>query len=243
MRITTLTLKLPIHPGDLPGLRACIADLVGFEHELFHNHDNSLPDSEHLHWGYPLVQYSVRRGYATITGLAAGAKAIESLLLPKLPESLTFGGQSWPVGEYQLHTHQVALEWSEEPLHYGISGWVGLNAENYQAWKADPDEDARKLVLSRAFTGHLRALGHGLGLPDFARAIGEVTKVDNQKRIAWHGTQLVRFDIQVATNLSLPLGVGLGRSVAFGFGEIMSPSYYQQYLRVRKSRNLQSPKP
>lgn len=226
MHLTTLTLDLRLHPGDLPGFRACIAELAGHEHELFHNHDNSDPEAaERYHWDYPLVQYAVRRGLATVIGIGPGAIALEQQLLPKFmlgaQEELFFAGRANPVHGYRLERSRWEPELLAEPREYELAGWLALNKENYGTWKAASGEGMRRALLDSALTGHLRCMADGLDLADLKPFISaQIQAVTNQKRVQWHGAQLVRFNVRFATRLLLPAGIGIGRCAAFGFGEL-----------------------
>lgn len=230
MRILTLTLDIPLHPGDIPAFRSCIAGIAGHEHEIFHNHDNAVEGADNRHWGYPLVQYAVRRGQAAVVGLGEGAGAIQQLLIPKLPGQLQFAGRiHWLTG-LQMNEQHHRWELLETPQEYGLFGWIALNPENYAAWKAAAEPIGRKAVLERALTGQLRAVAKAAGFTALAPIQGEVVRVDNQKRVAWHGTHLVRFHALIRSTLALPVGVGIGRSVAFGYGEILPVRVYQRIV-------------
>jgi len=233
MQLTTLTLNISLHPSDLSAFRASIIEVVGREHHLFHNHDNS-EGKDHHHWGYPLIQYSVRHGQATITGINEGSTAIKRLLIPQLSDHLEIKGQSFPIMDFNLKARAIEVNWQSEPRTYGLAGWLALNKENYRMWKISEDEEIRKMVLSQALTGQLRALAEGLQLDHPKQAVGRVLRIDNQKKIQWHEVSLIRFDVLMQCNLHIPTGLNLGRIAAFGFGEIMHPSQYQAYQNSRK---------
>jgi len=238
MQLLTITLPCPLHPGNIPAFRSAIIELVGQEQHLFHNHDNRQPGADHHHYGYPLIQYQVRRGMATILGLNEGVQAIEQYLLPRLRPELEFAGQTHTLEGYHLHPHEYALQLSERPQVFGLQGWLALNTENYSRWKATEDEVERKKILSSALTGHLRSLMETLGTVAWRSLVeARVLQVDQQKCIQWHGTELVRFDVLAESNLRFPAGIGIGRVAAFGFGEVMSEKAYARY-REWASRNL-----
>ncbi|MCB0583387.1 MAG: hypothetical protein KDD10_29175 [Phaeodactylibacter sp.] len=240
MRILTLTLDIPLHPGDIPAFRSCIAGIAGLEHEIFHNHDNAVEGAGCRHWGYPLVQYAVRRGQAAVVGLGAGADAIQQVLVPKLPGQLQFAGRSHWLTGLQMNEQRHRWELLETPQEYGLFGWVALNPPNYAAWKAAGEPSGRKAVLERALTGQLRVLAKAAGFTALAPIQGEIAQVDNQKRVAWHGTHLVRFHALIRSALSLPMGIGIGRSAAFGYGETMPAEVYQSIMsRFPKSAALE----
>jgi hypothetical protein len=172
-----------------------------------------------------------------VTGIGEGAAAVEKILLPALPDSLRIGGLDYQIGGYRLENRQVSLGVSAEPIAYGLAGWVALNAANYRNWKEDTDLARRKQILSQALTGQLRAMAEGLGLENASEAVGKVLEVDNQKRILWHDTRLIRFDVRMEANLLIPPGIGIGRAAAFGFGELMSAPYYLRYRTTKRYAN------
>jgi hypothetical protein len=237
MQITTLSLDLPLHPGDLPAFRACIADLVGPEQHLFHNHRPDREDTDR-DWAYPRIQYAVRRGRAAIIGMDAGAEALSRYLLPKLDGSLHFAGREHPLTSWRLQRMEYDLQLLSEPQPFALRGWLALNAEAYGDWKAaDASPEARRIILGRALTGHLRCLAETAGLPDFKAVEAQILQVDGQKRVHWHGVQLVRFDVVAQANLLPPPGIGIGRAAAFGFGEVYreTPSRKQRVAELRSA--------
>lgn len=240
MRILTLSLDLPLHPGDIPAFRSCIAGLAGREHEIFHNHDAGTGENDRYHWGYPRVQYVVRRGRATLIGLDAGAEAIRRILLPQLPYSLHFAGRAHKLGGYQMQEKIHEVVPLERPRQYGLFGWIALNRSNYTAWKIASEEAERLQILSRALTGHLRAFAQTVGGLDLQQISGEVLSVGNQKRIAWHSVPLIRFHVHFQTNLKLPTGIGIGRSAAFGFGEALPLAAYKKIVPDQRAGVLKT---
>ena len=159
-------------------------------------------------------------------GFAAGAEALLQHLLPKLPSSLVLGGQEHPLGNCDVKIQEVELRLDDSPHSFGVCGWLALNTKNYASWKHHTDDQLRLNLLDQALTGHLRSMAERLGMPDFKQITGRVQRVDNQKRIRWHGAELVRFDVLAETNLHFPWGIGLGRVAAFGFGESLAVNDY-----------------
>lgn len=239
-RILTLTLQMPLHPGDIPGLRAAVVELLGREASWFHGHNNDPAATDPFLRSYPLVQYAVRRGLATLVGLGPGAQAIRQQLLPVLPERLFFAGRWHALPGFHLHEEAFSWEWSATPQRLGLVDWLALNADNYAAWKADPRPAARQACLTRALTGQLRALLEACSPLDHKLAVASVERIDAQKKVQWHGTPMVRFAVAAQVNLALPPSIGLGRAAAFGFGQILPEPAYQRWLghRAQSERGL-----
>lgn len=236
MQILSITFPFSLHPGQIPAFRAAIAEAVGFDQELFHQHNNSNPAQGALKRDYPKIQYSVRRGKAAITGLGEGAEAIREHLLLEQPEWIEIGGQAYATAGLQVQESSLELRINKAPDIYGLASWMALNSENYQEWKLQQaDETERLRILSRALTGQLRAMGETLGLADYKKLDGKVLKVDRQKKVYWHQTELIVFDAVVQLNVDLPSGIGLGRAAAFGYGEVKS---FLEYAKYRQTRML-----
>lgn len=233
MNILNLTFNIPLHPGEIPAFRSCIVDIVGKEYEVFHNHDNSGSDTSYLHWGYPLVQYSVRKGLATIIAIEEGAEIIQKVLLPKISSELNFAGKVRPILGLRINGGIHNWKILDHHQQYGLMGWLALNKTNYLEWKTSQTQKSRGEILNRCITGHLRVIGKVLGVEDLNQITGNVLQVDNQKRISWHGTQLVRFNAMIESNLPLPIGINIGRAAAFGFGEVMPVSVYKKITSLR----------
>lgn len=227
MRLLTLTLDLPLHPGNLIGFRACLVELIGREHSLFHNHINDPEEhSSKWNWGYPLIQYGIRKGKAAITGIDVGAKAIEEVLVPCLRPDLHFAGRTHTMNGFRIEKEEAELQLASIPQLFAVIDWLALNQENYTRWKQEDSPCKRLDILSQALTGHLRAVANQLGFLQKDQIIGRILCVNNQKKIKWHGVELVRFNVFAECNLSFPIGIGLGRGVAFGFGETLSLNAY-----------------
>lgn len=219
MRSLTITLDLQMPAWEIPKLRAAVAERVGKEYELFHMHNNNPDDNWEYRTHYPLIQYSMYHGRVQITGLNAGAEALQCILLPKLSADWTINGQQVIIPAYQVRHGKVELTLGEQSRPFRLYQWQALNQENYKKWDACRDDETAQLdLLSRALTGHLRSFAEGMGLSYYKAIEAKVTGTLNRKKVKWHGTSLMTFDVQAESNFKVPYGIGLGRLVAYGFG-------------------------
>lgn len=240
----TLTLIFPFRlpPYALPALRGAINELVDPEGKLtdplatcFHNHKSR--ESAYFNWDYPKIRYSLYKGQATVTGIGPGVMAIMQYLMPRLFETnkLVINGKSYCTIGYRTCNDEINLTLQEEPEQFGLHRWVALNNANYRQWKKlEGKPEARQMLLQRSLTGHLRAMAESLA-PEIDREaiVAKVIRVDQQKRINWHKAQLVAFNVVAESRLVPPIGLGIGRSVAFGFGEVVPADVYYRLLEVR----------
>lgn len=229
MTLTTLQFPFPLHPHQIPNFRAAIVEQVGLGHHLFHGHDNSEQGVTKYSNEYPLIRFAIRKGRAQIVGIGAGADAIIRHLLPVLPDTLVIAGKPCDTIGYFLKTSRWEPEVLAEYRSFGVYQWIALNKENYEAWKVhEHSEGARRLILDKCLTGHLRAAAQaaGIGKEQRGRIVARVLRQDKVKRIKWHGTKLVGFNVVAEANLVPPFGLGLGRCHSFGFGEVCSERSY-----------------
>lgn len=204
---------------EIPNLRAAIADRVGHEYELFHMHNNNPEEDWGCHTHYPLIQYSMFHNNVQITGLNAGAEALQCILLPKLTPEWTIKNQQVFIPRYEVRHAKVDLTLGEEKRPFRLYQWQALNKENYAKWDACRENEAAQLdILSRALTGQLRAFAEGMGLPYYKAIEARVTKTLNRKKVTWHGTSLMTFDVLAESTFKVPFHIGIGRLVAYGFG-------------------------
>jgi hypothetical protein len=237
MHTLTLTLDLQLPAWHLSKLRAAIAERVGHEYELFHMHNNDPASEGEYHRHYPLIQYSLNRGYVQIIGINAGAEALQHVLLPKLTADWTINNQPVRIPGYQVRHREVELTLSEKTRSFRLFDWQGLNKKNYLLWDAcRDDEEAQLQILSRALTGQLRAFAEGMGLPFYKAVEAKVTSVARQKRRRWHQTNLLTLDVEAESNLKIPPGIGLGRLTAYGFGRVAPVSVHKPPVKERTKR-------
>ncbi|MEM7571696.1 MAG: CRISPR-associated endonuclease Cas6 [Bacteroidota bacterium] len=229
MQLSTLTFNFPLHAGEIRAFRAAIIGSLGYGHTLFNGFDNSIPGEQKYANTYPLVRYTVHKGRARIMGMGKGADAIMRHLLPVLPDQLLIGQRYCPTDAYDLRVKSWEPEILTEPYTFGLYRYLALNQKNYQHWKAlESDEAARAMLLSSCLTGHLRALAETV-TPELPRQMieAQILKVDEVKRLQWHGNHFVGFNLVACANFIPPFGLGLGRCHSFGFGEVCGKRTYQ----------------
>jgi hypothetical protein len=245
MNLTILNFPFQLHPGLIPNFRAAIVEQVGLGHHLFHGHDNSEQGVTKYSNEYPLIRFAIRKGRAQIVGMGPGADAIIRHLLPAIPDTLVIANQPYDTVGYFLKTARWEPEVLSEYQSFGLYQWIGLNKENYEAWKQhEGKESARRLILDKCLTGHLRASAEAAGLskPQRGRIVARVLRQDKVKRMKWHSTKLVGFNVVAEANFVPPFGLGLGRCHSFGFGEVCSENSYRALtVTKRKTRKIQEP--
>ena len=205
---------------------------------LFHNHPTE--EAPRGSWEYPLIRYTRVRGHPAIVGIGAGATALTNCLLPRLLETtaLLIMGRKYACSGFRLNNRTLHFELGEETFPFGLHRWIGLNKDNYKKWKQVEDQKtARHELLSRTLTGHLRVLANQM-VPDFSISDVEahILRIDQIKKIRWQKADLIGFTVIAESRLRIPDGLGIGRLVAYGFGETKSPQAYRLSLGQKPSK-------
>ena len=216
---------LPLTTITFPEIRLRVRDahkLRGYFGELFREHSPLL----HNHYEdgtyrqrYPLVQYKVLGGVPTLVGLGEGAGLLVELFLHM--RELRLEGRCYPVLAKHI-AHQAAPIGVSAGLHrYRFETlWLPLNQDNHRAYQPLGPEE-RRVQLARILTNNVLALLKAAGAyaPDLPRlllhlALGEpvTTLFKNQPMLGFPG--------EFVANVQLPDGLGLGKSVARGFGAV-----------------------
>lgn len=187
--------------------RSWLNDLTEWQHDLLHNHR---PEGGEI-YRYPLVQYNPK-GFK---GINEGA----TLLMKLLPyiEAQT---------ELAVSTQKHEIEVLPTPTAYELKRWQPFNSENYKQWNATKHlADCVAMlenILVANVLGFCRAVGYEV--PNRVLAIRLIENIDDLgfQRFNTLNANLHRrtFTIRFECNLSLPMGVGLGRGMSKGFGTV-----------------------
>ncbi|CAM2010426.1 CRISPR-associated endonuclease Cas6 [Acanthopleuribacter pedis] len=181
---------------------------------LLHNH---LENGE-LRFRYPLVQYRVADERVHLLGINEGGAALRHIFLDMT--ELILRDRRVPLFEKQIIQKTATFGYHPEPINYRFtSPWLGLNQKNFPLWrKADPT--AKADLLRRALVGNLLALCKGLDLrlhPDQRlTAAPRLTPTE----VGFKQKQMIGFRGGFRVNFIIPEGLGLGKSVARGFGAV-----------------------
>ena len=225
------------HPRELSAFRGAIVKLVGRELDHYHNHDNreATPEDQEMTSAaeekrkkvfhrYPLIQYSIEPlpdgGLRPVMiALADGNGQLRKLLLGEAWD-IKVNGRPMTVdpAEITLHKHHFGLVdgWRS----YRLTTWLGFNKENHQKFGQLRSLGARVGFIEHTITSHLMAVASGIGWQVEDRIRVELTDFWREYRRPYKGVQMAAFDLAFRTNVALPLGIGLGKGTAVGYGRL-----------------------
>lgn len=214
-KLLTTTIRFPeisLETRDAHKLRGYFGEYFKEHSPLLHNHyeDGS------SRYRYPLVQYKVIDKVPTLLGINEGAELLSGLFL-KISE-LDIAGRNYPVYSKNIiqQKHQVGVV--DELFNYTFTNhWMALNAENYKKY-LEADEPGKNQLLDQVLRNNLLSFFKGVDiwLEDKIMAKGrfvpKTSKFKDQKMMVFSG--------EFTGNVQLPDLVGIGKSVARGFGVI-----------------------
>lgn len=220
-----MTTPLPLTTITFPEIRLpqrAAAQLRGFfgtyfrEHSpLLHNHF----EDGRSRYAYPLVQYKVLRGVPTLLGLADGAKLLTELFFQI--KTLEINGRDYSVMERDIVFRNTHTGVGEGLYDYRFQSlWMALNQHNYAEYQ-QKDPEARRAMLGRILTGNMLSFFKGIGLylPPENRLMVSV-RPDAERLTGFKNNLMTGIQASFTTNALLPDHIGLGKSVARGYGSI-----------------------
>ncbi len=207
-----LHLALPLRRNQIHAFRGAVAEAVGLENDLFHNHSDD--PEQPLHYRYPLIQYKVLHGQALIVGLGKGASALRSFVEE---DGLLLAGK-FRIQQRVDENFQLGM--TEEMRPYYLEQWLALNQVNYGRWMEMEHPISRKMELERILAAHILSFAAGVGftVPRPRGLVVELHEAAPPRRVRCHDGQLISFDVRFSANINLPFDVDIGKSASHGFG-------------------------
>ncbi len=208
--------EVTLSTRDAHKLRGYIGNLFQDRSPLLHNH---LEASGKFRYAYPLVQYKVVRGLPMLIGYKEGAKLLMELFLDI--KEIQIGEFTIPVPSKNIACEDLKAGYSESLQQYQFQTlWMPLNQKNYKEYRT-LDKSAQNEKLQILLRNHILAAFKGLDIwLEAQERIMCMAQVEERKT-QFKEQQMMAFRGSFTTNANLPDYIGLGKSVARGFGTII----------------------
>ncbi len=223
--ISTLTLEfnIPCLPQELKQFRGVIAELGGWNNDLFHQHDNSGAQSKLLH-RYPLIQYRSYKGKPYIYSINEGRDALMELWKSGAIEKYYAArGINLHIDDYDKPKQWLRLVPVQEQnlYRYRILQYVPFNNANYELYKSLPTYLNKVAFLERMLAQHLLGLAAALNWQwdkKQHRLTVTIDDIDRFEKVKEHNNSFIAIDLVFYTNALLPDRIAIGNDMAFGKG-------------------------
>ncbi|MFN2262052.1 MAG: CRISPR-associated endonuclease Cas6 [Psychroflexus sp.] len=196
--------------------------LRGYFGSLFKEHSPLLSnhyEDGSLRYRYPLVQYKVIDKTPMLVGINEGSQLLTQLFL-KIKE-LNIDGKTYPIQSKNISSSTIKIGFSEQLHEYKFETlWLALNQKNYQKFNQLQDEAEKDDMLRSILVGHVLSFFRNTGV-ELEKSQRLMAKLDvEQKQTKFKDKTMLAFTGSFVVNANLPDDIGLGKSVARGFGSI-----------------------
>ncbi|MDD3806798.1 MAG: CRISPR-associated endonuclease Cas6 [Candidatus Marinimicrobia bacterium] len=200
-------------PSDIPKIRAYLSRKFP-DDILLHNHTSN----GKFRYVYPEIQFKFINKRLNIVGFGMGAQILQEIFYQVDSVEIGFRLRKLPEKEIQVYRSKIGPA-PETYTYCFTTPWMALNQKNYHAIKKLPLKEW-KPFLERILWGNLRSLAHGFDV-----------WLEDQDNIHVHGSffpghsifkdyDVLTFTGTFKTNFYIPLGLGIGKQVARGFGTV-----------------------
>lgn len=214
LRTLVLRFSTPIDMWEIPELRGAVIKATGAQSLFFHNHEG-----EKLRYAYPLVQYKRIGGKAAIVFVGDGVEAAADYFKSNTVEAM-LGARPVRLELEHADAHVTTVNTWDDSFHYSIRKCLPLNQCNYAAYTHTDSLTERYAIIERAMTGNILSMAKGVGLHIDGRISLTLTASHNHRKYEYKGVNMLGFDLEFDTNVSLPDYIGLGKGASRGFGTI-----------------------
>ena len=218
LRLLSVTFQDTLQPWELPAFRGAIAQKVGWEHDWFHNHNNS-EEGEKTIYRYPLIQYKLHQKHPMMLCIDQGVDEAH-LLFTKPDWSLKVNNEKLEMKIQSLNLNNFKMRLFEKPQQYRLHNWLALNSENYKAYHDMTRIGDKITLLERILTNNILRFAEGIGWEIPEKIELGITDLIKVNRVSYKNLKVEAHNLDFQSNVFLPDFIGLGRGSSMGFGVI-----------------------
>lgn len=215
IRLLVVSFDFEIRRREIPAFRAAVAEKVGRENILFHNHFGG----NNFRYGYPLIQYKVFGGHPTILCINEGTEEILKFF-QQINWNIVLNGKEMETDIKHISFDYFHCGFSDRPVRYRIRNWFALNDANFEKFINISSDSEKNELLVRILIGNIISFAKGIQWDLDQQVKATITEVPRGRLFNFKDHQMVGFDVDFSVNILLPDAIGLGKSVSRGFGVI-----------------------
>lgn len=207
--------KNKLHANDVPAFRAALIEETERKNSLFHNHK---PDGK-SDYRYPLIQYKLINQHPSIIGINQGADALANFFTGR-KININVNNKELTLRFKSIDKIMHSFEANSQKQHYIINDWLALNEVNYNKYKNQTALTKRIEMLEKILTGNILSFASGIDCFIGDKVFIEITDMYNDGWMRFKNKKFRAFTLSFNTNMTLPVGIGLGKGVSKGYGTI-----------------------
>ena len=223
IKILKIIFEQEIKPYQVSKLRGAIANLIGNDGVLFHNH---LSDNK-LRYSYPLIQYKIANKKATLICIDKGTNEV-NMLFNKDNLDIDLEGTRLNLTINSLNANYHIMQVWDKFFNYSIVNWLGLNSKNYEIYNKMDSEVERIQFLEKILVGNILSMAKGLGINVDKKIELKIQKIESSRVIKYKDADLTVFNMKFKANFFIPNNLGLGKGVSHGYGNVREIKKYKR---------------
>jgi len=206
--------KLRSH--EIPAFRGAVAEKVGKEHLLFHQHTG-----KGYRYAYPLIQYKSLGGQPALICLGEGVEEVHHFFTQR-DWSIRIGDRRLDMPVETLNMNQFTLQVWNQTFTYRIKNWIALNQENYIRYQDIPHLGERINFLEQKLIGNILSFAKGIGwwIDQDKQIKVRLLDLPEPRPVKYKQVYLQGFSLSFHANVFLPNYIGLGKGVSRGYGVV-----------------------
>lgn len=217
LRLSWLRTDIPTDLEGLAYVRKGVSGMMGIDDDLFHNHVADAPRTR----DQALVQYRAEHGKATFVGIGTAGETALQKLLTQVGKPIRVGNREHRLSITSFDVEHHALEVSDYWFDYTVQHWLPFDDKNFDEFERTYGLKERVELLNKLLNTHLVVFRKNLGwyAPPYSvkAEIGDILKTE---KFLHKGIKKRAYSVSIRSNLELPTGIAIGRSISHGFGVV-----------------------
>lgn len=214
VRVLQVHFENEIQAWEVPAFRGAVIHTAGLQHILFHNHK----DTKFL-YSYPLIQYKQVDKKPMLMSIDQGIEEIHHFF-EKMQLGILLGDRPYELKIEKLNMNQFTMQVWDKLWEYGIRNWVALNQENYPIFIKMEALTEKISFLENLLKANILSFAKGIAWEIEKPIEAKIKYLSEPRLVSLKGKKVMSFNCDFSTNVFLPNYIGLGKSVALGFGVI-----------------------
>lgn len=205
-----------IEAYEIPAFRGAIAQKVGLDHVLFHNHK----ENGGFRHSYPLIQYKRYKRQPVLLCLGEGVNEIHHYFAQSNWD-IDISGRTVTMSIAKMDMQQYTLQVWDTFFTYTLKDWIAFtDAKEFEAYKRTDSLIERTQILEKKITNHILSMAKGIGWTVEKPIQSHIIEIGDTKAVKIKDMPFTAYKLSFKSNVFLPNFIGIGGKVSMGFGTV-----------------------